>query len=107
LLPIGIWQTHSSREPLAPVQGEVVRADLAAVATVAGLEVAEDETAVDLEEVADPGAVQAVGLALAVLAVLAVLEAGVLEAGALEGAAEEALVEVVEVVRLLYGKHFR
>jgi hypothetical protein len=129
-----------------PVQGEVVRADLAAVkvaagmvaagmvaagmvaagmvavAMVAGLAAAaeeEDETAVGLEEVEDlaAGAVLAVGLDLAVLAVgwdLAVLAAGdlavaVLEAVALEeeGAAEEALVEVVEVVRLLYGKHFR
>jgi hypothetical protein len=89
------------------------------VATVAGLEGAEDETAVGLEEVADlaAGAVLAVGLDLAVLAVgwdLAVLAAGDLAVGDLEavapeeeGAAEEALVEVVEVVRLLYGKHFR
>jgi hypothetical protein len=115
-----------------PVQGEVVRADLAAVkvaagmvaagmvaagmvaagmvavAMVAGLAAAaeeEDETAVGLEEVEDlaAGAVLAVGLDLAVVA------AGDLEAVALEeeGAAEEALVEVAEVDRLLYGKHFR
>ena len=91
------------------VAGMVV-AGMVVVATVAGLEGAEDETAVGLEEVADlaAGAVLAVGLDLAVLAV-AVLAVGDLEAVALEeeGAAEEALVEVVEVVRLLYGKHFR
>jgi hypothetical protein len=86
----------------------MVAVAMVAVAMVADLAAEEDETAVALVEVA--ALVAEVGLAVVLALALAAGDLAVVapEAEAvLVGGAEEALEEVAEADRLLFGKHFR